>query len=362
MRITLLAAVASVVVPTLPFAQSTGGLPALKEELAAEVNRATSAENAIIQTVLALRARVEALEGNASAQQATIAALQADLASANATIAVLQGNVASLSSGLALVEASSVMSLAPYLEVTTSGTPKALLTGINLQIVNGMGQTATKNGAGNLIVGYDEFRGVPPEWVCAPPWDPYGAGSVCPGEEKSGSHYVVVGPRHIYSSYGGLVVGSDNAASGQFASAVGGSGNRAVGGYSLTAGGQGGAVGAVPPGNVGTGWYAVAVGGSNNVAGASFSVVAGGDGNNTIQKLDNPETLMSVFGGQGNTASGHLATVCGGSANVAAGSGSAVVGGMNNVAGVGISTVTGGVNNTATVVGSSILGANNPNP
>jgi len=61
-----------------------------------------------------------------------------------------------------------------------------VITGVNVRIRNGSGQTSTINGKGNLIVGYDEANA---------------------DDEKTGSHNLVVGPYHSYPSYAGLVTG-----------------------------------------------------------------------------------------------------------------------------------------------------------
>ena len=65
------------------------------------------------------------------------------------------------------------------------------LKGVNLQIVNGMGTTATTNGVGNLIIGYNEADESSPS--------------------VSGSHNLVIGVGNGYSQYGGMVVGGWNA-------------------------------------------------------------------------------------------------------------------------------------------------------
>ena len=106
------------------------------------------------------------------------------------------------------------------------------ITGANLHIVNGLGQTGCgpegepipdcPNGMGNLIVSYNESR-VP-----------------IFGEEdiRTGSHNVVVGSAHNFSRFGGLVVGFLNTISGDFASVSGGIGNTASGQRSSVSGGQ----------------------------------------------------------------------------------------------------------------------------
>ena len=93
---------------------------------------------------------------------------------------------------------------------------EVFIKGANLHIVNGLGSTDCTdeqfvpipdcpNGLGNLIVGYNEPR--EPEF----------------GENiRTGSHNVVVGQRHNFSRFGGLVVGDVNEISGDFASVSGG--------------------------------------------------------------------------------------------------------------------------------------------
>ena len=61
--------------------------------------------------------------------------------------------------------------------------------GCNVHIRNGEDYTEIDNGLGNLMVGYDEADS---------------------DDAKTGSHNLVVGPRHSYDSVGGLVAGHDN--------------------------------------------------------------------------------------------------------------------------------------------------------
>ena len=86
----------------------------------------------------------------------------------------------------------------------------------NLQVVSGEGLTdAPVNGLGNIIVGYDENT----------------------SDDKSGSHNLVVGYGHTYSSYGGIVAGQDNSITGAFSSVSGGANNNASGYQSSVSGG-----------------------------------------------------------------------------------------------------------------------------
>lgn len=113
-------------------------------------------------------------------------------------------------------------------DVTRSG-DTLVLSNMNLQVVNGAGNTESANGKGNIIVGYNEGKG-----------------------GKSGSHNLVVGPRNSYSSYGAIVSGAGNSSSAKFASVLSGTSNNAQGDY------------------------AAIVGGEKNNASGSFSVIAGG--------------------------------------------------------------------------------------
>ena len=100
-----------------------------------------------------------------------------------------------------------------------AATNELVITGANLRLLNGMGVTETTNGTGNLIVGYNEPREE--------------------GENRrTGSHNVVVGKQHQFSSFGGLVVGLQNEIRGAFASVSGGVRNTAAGEHAAISGGR----------------------------------------------------------------------------------------------------------------------------
>ena len=89
--------------------------------------------------------------------------------------------------------------------------------GFNVHVRSGAGATSGAiNGLGNLIVGYDESS----------------------GDDKTGSHNLVVGPNHAYSSYGGFVAGNANKVTGPSSSVSGGIFNTASGYYSSVSGGS----------------------------------------------------------------------------------------------------------------------------
>jgi hypothetical protein len=235
------------------------------------------------------------------------------------------------------------------------------ITGANLHMVNGLGQTDCgteeepipdcPNGLGNLIVGYNELREDPHQ-----------------PNVRTGSHTVVVGSEHNFSSFGGLIVGRENEISGAFASISGGFLNQASGLSSSVSGGQAndasGAFASVSGGSLNTasGLRGSVSGGLFNQAPADNSSVSGGD-NNTASG-----GRSSVSGGQFNTASGFASSVSGGSENTASGVVASVSGGgrdsfspagAGNIAAGDLSSVSGGSGNTASGAFSSVSGGQN---
>jgi hypothetical protein len=100
-----------------------------------------------------------------------------------------------------------------------TATNELVITGANLRLLNGLGSTETTNGLGNLLVGYPE---------------PRDSGET----QQTGSHNVVVGKQHQFSSFGGLVVGLQNEIRGAFASVSGGVRNTAAGEHAAISGGR----------------------------------------------------------------------------------------------------------------------------
>jgi hypothetical protein len=110
-----------------------------------------------------------------------------------ARLAVLEGAIQSINEKLACVSPNS-----DYNNVYFEG--------CNVHVRNTTGATTNTDGFGNLIVGYDEGDG-----------------------DKTGSHNLVVGARHTYSSYGGLVAGFSNSVTIPYGSVLGGVGRSAPG-------------------------------------------------------------------------------------------------------------------------------------
>jgi hypothetical protein len=229
-----------------------------------------------------------------------VAALEAAVASLRSTIEAQTAESSALQETVSLQAAQ----LAPFsTRLTAPGQPdrgyEVYLTNANLHIVNGLGTTngcpadsgstdpsvTRTNGHGNLIIGYDE--------ALAEGRDP---------SDRAGSHNLVVGAGHRYTSFGGLAAGRQNSISGPFACVTGGSENTAS---SLSA---------------------FVGGGRHNVAGGGFSSVSGGESNYA------GGAWSSVTGGRSNVAGGGYSSVSGGESNVAHGGFSSVSGGQSREA------------------------------
>jgi hypothetical protein len=199
--------------------------------------------------------------------------------------------------------------------------------GANVQVVSGAGSTgAPVNGLGNLIVGYNANTGA---------------------HARTGSHNVVVGDEHTYTSYAGAVFGETNTISGPAATVTGGAFNEASGDAASVAGGEDNhatgeeaSVGG-GQGNFAVGEYAWVGGGSSNTAAGYASGVSGGTGGHA-----NGGT-SSVFGGSGNVGAGWASTAGGGGNNAATAGYDTVIGGAGNRARGSFSIVSGGENNVA---------------
>jgi len=182
------------------------------------------------------------------------------------------------------------------------------IAGANLHVVNGTGTTdGTPNGLGNVIIGYNEPRTT--------------------RNDRSGSHVLVVGSNHNYSSYGGIVAGYGNTARGYYASVSGGSGNQASGEYASVCGGQGNDAG---------GSYTSISGGLDNRTYWHHTWVGGGRGNSAGLAVVYPRLhwgdYASVSGGRGNEAGGDGASITGGEQNIAIGTYASVSGGSGTTA------------------------------
>lgn len=212
-----------------------------------------------------------------------------------------------------------------------------VLSRANLYVQNGDGATdAPVNGKGNIILGYDENV----------------------SNDKSGSHNLILGMNHSYTSYGGVLMGKGNAVRGE-GGLVSGQGNQVEGNHAAALGGtdsEAAADHALVLGGVSSvadGTGAVVVGGSDNVASGSHAVVSGGQENEasgTGSTVSGGYRGLSdgrnsaIAGGRDNTATGSYAVVSGGAYGDATGQSSSVTGGYFSLAQHAYSTAVGGDN------------------
>jgi hypothetical protein len=203
-----------------------------------------------------------------------------------AQVTTLNSQVSSLQTALTAVQNNHALALGPYISVDSSAEnglngPHIIFSGANVHIESGSGSTVDNSGLGNLVIGYNEDSR---------------AASIIDGN-RSGSHNLVVGPQHEFTSSGGVVFGYANFTSGNYTSVSGGELNTASGEMSSVSGGVA------------------------NLASGELSSISAGDANAASGKLS------SVTGGELNTASGMVSSVGGGNQNAAIGFGSSILGG-----------------------------------
>lgn len=210
--------------------------------------------------------------------------LEGAVVAQNEIIANLEDSISSLALLVGSGPSGGIPGLDQYLSVDTS-TQTVLFSGANLQIVNGLDSTdAPVNGLGNLIVGYNEEAIFNSDSASL--------------FERTGSHNIIVGPRHTYQSYGGIVAGRsnnilaphasvlngfNNIAEAEFSAIVSGMYNATYGKNSAVVGGALNITGLYEDSTVGT--SCVVVGGEQNAAWGNGAAVLGGTGNANYQVL-----------------------------------------------------------------------------
>ncbi|MBC8101398.1 MAG: hypothetical protein H7Z41_02260 [Cytophagales bacterium] len=187
-----------------------------------------------------LRSQVSALDTKVAAEETKTSALTVRLSSLENQHAALYS--VAINSTLPKVTALENKT-AP---LTLSGT-NLTLSGVNVRIVSGSGNTDDTTGLGNLTIGYNLTR----------------SGQTNPTQPdiRTGSHNLIVGDGNNYSSYGGIVAGQVNRIGAKYATVLGGFGNTA---------------GRAPLGGRDTGGWSSIGGGYNNVTHGSNGVVGGG--------------------------------------------------------------------------------------
>jgi hypothetical protein len=234
-----------------------------------------------------LEARVDSLE-------TALAETQADLADAQA---------------LLLAATDALDDVTALLAGVTRSEDAITFSGVNVQVVDGTdGTGGATNGLGNLIIGYNENT---------------------QGRARTGSHNLVVGREHEYTSFGGIVAGYNNTLTATEGSVLGGRLNKASGLNATVLGGNT---------NFASGAYTAVVGGNSNEATGTYSAIGGGFDNSTLGQYSaiaggcenttgNSSTYSAISGGQLNQANALWSSVAGGFTNKANGQHSSVSGG-----------------------------------
>ncbi|MCP4133164.1 MAG: hypothetical protein GY754_19510 [bacterium] len=182
----------------------------------------------------------------------------------------LKARVSTLESSVNSGYASSISQLQTDLgavEVILSGVTRVgddlTFSGMNVHIESGSGSTSgAVNGLGNLMIGYNELRGS--------------------GDDRSGSHNLVIGSCNNFTQYGGIVSGYYNATNGAYSNVTGGRSN------------------------IASGYASSVAGGASNAASGDSSTVSGGNANSATNNY------TSVTGGKSNTAVGDTASISAG--------------------------------------------------
>lgn len=246
-----------------------------------------------LDSELVASAATKADLNHSHADQAALIQSLADAVTAlTARVATLEGQVVTLQQQVNDADAG-VGAFAALFNVMEIDGSDVRFNGVNLYVTNGSGSADVHNGLGNLIIGYNLGDG---------------------GAQRSGSHNLVVGDNHSYSSHGGLVAGHDNGIHAPYASVLGGEFNQVTAAYGSVAGGRLNRVG---------GDYASVLGGEGNTADGPASAIAGG-AQNAADGL-----YASVAGGTLNQSSGSYASVAGGSGNIASGESASISGGAD---------------------------------
>ena len=136
------------------------------------------------------------------------------------TLAMLEERIHTLENALAELQAQVIETRDRTQSIaseTIDGAPALVFRGVNVHIQSGLGTTdegtleddsKQLSGLGNLVVGYNE--------------------SQTPAD-RSGSHNLIVGVNHHYTSFGGMIAGAGNTIGNAYASVTGGFGNQATG-------------------------------------------------------------------------------------------------------------------------------------
>jgi uncharacterized coiled-coil protein SlyX len=222
----------------------------------------------------------QSLEKRVSKLEAKILAQQKQLEEAYNTISNLQAELNSLNADIGTFrKLKGYVRLVPGTMEGVRG-PNLIFEGVNVHIRNKRSSTTMVDGLGNLIIGYNEIGD--------------DAGLFYPPPVRSGSHNLIVGSGHSYTSAGGFVAGYRNAIGNSFSAVTGGFLNVADGEYSTVSGGLL---------NIAGGEFSAVSGGMQNDTAGFASSVAGGTYNESeLIVSSTSETSDNALDGNSNNA------------------------------------------------------------
>jgi uncharacterized coiled-coil protein SlyX len=220
----------------------------------------------------------QSLERRVSKLEAKILAQQKQLEEAYNTISNLQAELNSLNADLATFrQLKEYVRLVPETMEGVRG-PNLIFEGVNVHIRNNRHSTTVVDGLGNLIIGYNEIGDE--------------AGLFYPPPVRNGSHNLIVGAGHSYSSAGGFVAGYRNTIGSSFSTVAGGFLNVANGEHSSVSGGLL---------NVASGEFSAVCGGMQNDTASFASSVTGGSYNESeLMVSSTNETSDNTMDGTSN--------------------------------------------------------------
>ena len=182
-------------------------------------------DHSLRNMVMQLQREVETLKKEIAARPGTGTSTGPSLADFNTLkgrVDTAETTLGQHTTSLTEVRNNPVLALRDYLRIESTAVngmlgPHIIFSGANVHIRNGANATTTTNSLGNLVLGYNE---------------------TAQGVARDGSHNLVSGQGNSFRSFGGLVFGTDNVISGQFATVLGGGQNRAIAPYSTVIGSQ----------------------------------------------------------------------------------------------------------------------------
>jgi hypothetical protein len=182
-------------------------------------------DHSLRNMVMQLQLEVEALKKEIAARPGTGTSTGPSLTDFNnlkTRVGDAETTLGQHTTSLTEVRSNPVLALKDYVRVETTAQngmlgPHIIFTGANVHVRNGANATTTTNSLGNLVLGYNE---------------------TAQGVARDGSHNLVSVQGNSFRSFGGLVFGTDNLISGQFATVLGGGQNKAIAPYSTVIGSQ----------------------------------------------------------------------------------------------------------------------------